>query len=330
LAFTAHEIGAGPLVLLIHGFPDGPATWRDVAPRVAEAGFRCVAVTLRGYQATSLSPEGQYRLADLAGDVASWIEGLGEQQAHLIGHDWGATIAFAATVHQPERVASLSMISVPNPMRFGTAVGQDKAQMKRSSYIMFFQLGGLSDWWVGRRNAAFVERLWRQAGAKLPEAVRPEVAGYGMRLLERFANPALRHRLLQIAMDGSNKLPQRLVATLRDARRAGLPHDAPLWAIAAWMRFAAGTDERGGTLPLDDPLAARLRPIAAGTGDATDTVRALLGVREVFGEDLAGDEALVAALATALATLRARGSLGAFAADGAPVALSSAASRSDD
>lgn len=180
------------------------------------------------------------------------------------------------------------------------------------------------------RLRAFVERLWRQAGATLPEAVRPEVAGYGMRLLERFANPALRHRLLQIAMDGSNKLPQRLVATLRDARRAGLPHDAPLWAIAAWMRFAAGTDERGGTLPLDDPLAARLRPIAAGTGDATDTVRALLGVREVFGEDLAGDEALVAALATALATLRARGSLGAFAADGAPVALSSAASRSDD
>ena len=162
LAFTAHEIGAGPLVLLIHGFPDGPATWRDVAPRVAEAGFRCVAVTLRGYQATSLSPEGQYRLADLAGDVASWIEGLGEQQAHLIGHDWGATIAFAAAVYQPERVVSLSMISVPNPMRFGTAVGQDKAQMKRSSYIMFFQLGGLSDWWVGRRNAAFVERLWRK------------------------------------------------------------------------------------------------------------------------------------------------------------------------
>jgi len=175
---------------------------------------------------------------------------------------------------------------------------------------------------------AFVERLWCQAGATLPEAVRPEVTGYGMRLLERFANPALRHRLLQIAMDGSNKLPQRLVATLRDARRAGVPHDAPLWAIAAWMRFTAGTDERGGTLPLEDPLAARLRPIAAATGDATQTVRAMLGIREVFGDDLYEDEALVAALATALQTLRVRGSLAAFAADGTPVALSSTASRS--
>jgi fructuronate reductase len=179
------------------------------------------------------------------------------------------------------------------------------------------------------RLRAFIERLWRQAGATLPEAVRPEVAGYGTRLLERFANPALRHRLLQIAMDGSNKLPQRLVATLRDARRTGLPHDAPLWAIAGWMRFAAGVDERGGTLPLEDPLVARLRPIAAGGGDAVGTVRALLGVREVFGDDLAADDTLVASLATALRTLRARGSVGAFAADGAPVALSSTASRSD-
>lgn len=162
LAFTAHEIGTGPLVLLIHGFPDGPATWRDVAPRLADAGFRCVAVTLRGYEETSLSPAGQYRLADLAGDVVSWIEGLGERQAHLVGHDWGATIAFAAAVARPDRVASLVMVSVPHPMRFAAAMVQDKTQMKRSAYIMFFQLGALADWWVGNRNASFVERLWRK------------------------------------------------------------------------------------------------------------------------------------------------------------------------
>jgi fructuronate reductase len=163
---------------------------------------------------------------------------------------------------------------------------------------------------------AFVERLWRQAGPTLPEAVRAQAGGYGARLLERFANPALHHRLLQIAMDGSRKLPQRLVDTLRDARRMGLPHDAPTAAIAAWMRFAAGVDERGAALPLDDPLAARLRPLAASP-DAGQAVRGLLSVREVFGDDLAHDEALVADLARAVARLRGRGTLGAIAADGA-------------
>lgn len=180
------------------------------------------------------------------------------------------------------------------------------------------------------RLRAFVRRLWAQAGATLPASVRRQAPGYGERLLERFANPALRHRLLQIAMDGSRKLPQRLVATLCDARRAGLPHDAPVLAIAAWMRFCAGVDEAGGPLPLDDPLAARLRAAATAAGDARATVVAMLAIDEVFGGVSDGgrpDPALVEALAGALAGLRAAGSLGSIGADGACVTLSSAASR---
>jgi fructuronate reductase len=82
------------------------------------------------------------------------------------------------------------------------------------------------------------------------------------------------------------------------------------------MRFAAGVDERGEALPLDDPLAARLRPLAAAP-DPEQLVRGLLSVPEVFGDDLAGDEALVAALVRTVARLRERGTLGAIAADGA-------------
>ena len=163
---------------------------------------------------------------------------------------------------------------------------------------------------------AFVGRLWQQAAPTLPASVRAQAAGYGDRLLERFANPALQHQLRQIAMDGSRKLPQRLVDTLRDARRLGLPHDAPLVAVAAWMRFAAGRDERGAALPLEDPLAARLRPLAA-LPDALQAVRALLSVREVFGDDLAEDAALAADLADAVRRLRAYGTLGAIGGDGA-------------
>jgi fructuronate reductase len=177
------------------------------------------------------------------------------------------------------------------------------------------------------RLRAFVERLWAQAAATLPAPVRGEAPAYGARLLERFANPALRHRLLQIAADGSRKLPQRLVATLLEARRAGLPHDAPLLGLAAWARFCAGRDEAGRALPLDDPLAARLRAAAAGDADAV--AGAMLSITEVFG-DAARDASLAGDLAAALRALRARGTLGTLgtpAGHGVPVALSSAASR---
>ena len=177
------------------------------------------------------------------------------------------------------------------------------------------------------RLRAFVERLWAQAAATLPAPVRGEAPAYGRRLLGRFANPALRHRLLQIAADGSRKLPQRLVATLLEARRAGLPHDAPLLGLAAWARFCAGRDEDGRALPLDDPLAARLRAAAAGDADAV--AGAMLSITEVFG-DAARDASLAGDLAAALRALRARGTLGTLgtpAGHGVPVALSSAASR---
>jgi fructuronate reductase len=117
------------------------------------------------------------------------------------------------------------------------------------------------------------------------------------------------------------------VATLAVGRRAGLPHDAPLLALAAWMRFCAGRDEAGGELPLDDPLAARLR--GAAQGEPAAVARAMLAIGEVFG-DAAADPMLADALAGALRALRERGSIGAagmLAAGGAAGALSSPPSR---
>lgn len=105
LTFTAYEMGAGPLVLLLHGFPDGPETFRHQLPALAAAGYRAVAVTLRGYEHSSLPPDGSVRVADLAADVFGWMDAMDEARAHLIGHDWGATIAYAAAKLRPERVA---------------------------------------------------------------------------------------------------------------------------------------------------------------------------------------------------------------------------------
>jgi len=176
------------------------------------------------------------------------------------------------------------------------------------------------------RLRGFVLRLWAQATDTLPRGVRGEAPGYTARLLGRFANPALRHRLLQIAMDGSRKLPQRLVAPLHEARMAGRPHDALLWAVAAWMHFVADPDERGAPLPLDDPLAAVLRESVAGGTEPTRVVRSLLARPEVFPPAWEPDEALVGALSRALQAIRSRGALASVDPAAMAAALSSDAS----
>jgi fructuronate reductase len=114
-----------------------------------------------------------------------------------------------------------------------------------------------------------------------------DLAAYGEQVLGRFANPALQHRTTQIAMDGSQKLPLRLLGTVRDNLRAGRHARWAAYGVAAWMAYVASPSGRGGmVLPIDDPLADRLADTARGLTDPAAVVERLLGVREVFGEDL--------------------------------------------
>jgi len=131
-----------------------------------------------------------------------------------------------------------------------------------------------------------------------------DVASYRDDLLERFANPALRHRTVQIAMDGSQKLPQRLLGTIRDRRAAGAEPRHAVLAVAAWMRFVwAGQSDDGRPLPLDDPMAGRLRAAVAGSDRPEAVVDALLSVPEVFGTDLREDATVRRLLTDAVRTL---------------------------
>ena len=121
----------------------------------------------------------------------------------------------------------------------------------------------------------------------LPVPPGADLAGYKRSLLERFANPALKHRTWQIAMDGSQKLPQRLLGTIRDRLAAGAPIPRLALGVAAWMRYVTGIDEQGRPIDVRDPFAERLRALADAAGPvASRLAPALLGVREVFGEDL--------------------------------------------
>ncbi len=127
---------------------------------------------------------------------------------------------------------------------------------------------------------------------------------YGEEVLQRFANPAIVHRTIQVAMDGSQKLPQRVLHTIADRRAAGA---LPRWAVlvvAAWMRFVRGTADDGRSLPLDDPLAGRIRVRLASSPDTPEgTVDALLGLDTVFAPALAGDDEVRALLVEWLTAL---------------------------
>jgi fructuronate reductase len=148
------------------------------------------------------------------------------------------------------------------------------------------------------REPAFVKMITtfmdREAGETLTVPAGFDIDNYKRQLRERFSNKALKHRSWQIAMDGSQKLPQRLLQTLRE-QLAGEGHiDILCLAVAAWIRYVSGVDEKGQPIEVSDPLAAQLRAVCdAHADDPAAMVRAVVSIEEVFGDDLIKSEPFV-------------------------------------
>ena len=135
-----------------------------------------------------------------------------------------------------------------------------------------------------------------------------DLASYKKALVARFRNPALKHRTWQIAMDGSHKLPQRLLGTVRDRLRDGASIARLSLGVAAWMRYVTGVDETGAPIDVRDPLAGRLRELADRAGGSAATLAdSLLGVQEIFGDDLPKDTRFTEAVTANLVRLYERG-----------------------
>lgn len=138
--------------------------------------------------------------------------------------------------------------------------------------------------------AGFVKRLWRQE--IMPSFAPPEgvdLEAYADALFRRYSNPAIRHRTWQIAMDGSQKLPQRILGTISDNLDAGRPCPGLMLAVAGWMRYVGGIDEKGQPIEVKDPLAAQLRALSEAAQTADLKVASLLGVRDIFSSRLAAE-----------------------------------------
>ena len=115
LKFGYLEQGTGPLVLLVHGFPDTAHTWDAVMPQIAAAGFRAVAPFTRGYHPTEIPADGKYDTDTLGADLVALIDALGEQSAVVVGHDWGASATYAAAALAPEKIRLAITLAIPHP-----------------------------------------------------------------------------------------------------------------------------------------------------------------------------------------------------------------------
>ena len=180
---TFDALAAGPEdgrpVLLLHGFPESAAQWEYQLGALAFGECRAVAPHQRGYspdaRPTSVA---EYALDELVGDVLAIADELGWPRFDLVGHDWGAGVAWATAAAHPDRVRTLTAVSVPHPTPFAQAIRSDEDQMRRSAYIHLFRQAGVAE-----------RRLLAEDGVPLRmlfdrKVTRDRIEGYVTRLLE--------------------------------------------------------------------------------------------------------------------------------------------------
>jgi fructuronate reductase len=247
-------------------------------------------------------------------DIEALAENTGRMDAALVVHE-----PFRQWVVEDDFVPAYGDAARPDLGTVGvelvgnvTPYEQMKLRMLNGTHSTLAYLGYLAGHQTISETVAdpvfarFVKALWRTEiipSFEAPPGV--DLVAYADALFERYANPGIRHRTWQIAMDGSQKLPQRILGTLRDNLAAGRTSPGLVTAVAAWMIYVGGTDLKGEAIDVRDPLAERLKALSDGAEDASARVEALLGVREIFDAALA--EALRADLVTAYKDLRDKG-----------------------
>jgi epoxide hydrolase 4 len=232
------EAGNGPLVVLLHGFPEFWYSWRRQIPALAEAGFRVVAPDMRGYNLSD-KPRGleSYSGEALAGDVRGLIEALGEERAHVVGHDWGGQVAWETAMRHPEHVDRLAVLNLPHPARMLRGL-RTLRQLRRSWYIFFFQLPALPEAALRSNDFAVLRKVLRE------DPVSPDAFGEGD--IERFVQAWSQPEALGAMIDYYRAAVRRPAALKALVGGDGLPGlavvEAPTLVIWGEQDAALGSE----------------------------------------------------------------------------------------
>ena len=184
------DVGRGEPVLLLHGFPDSSLLWRHQIPALVDAGFRVIAPDQRGFGASD-KPQAveRYQLQTLLGDVLGVLDQAGVQRAHVVGHDWGASVAWALASFVPARVERLAILSVSHPTRYFAS----PKQYEKSWYMLLFQFQGVAEQALQRADWQLLRALLggaRDLEAYLERLAQPGALTAGLNWYRANATPA--------------------------------------------------------------------------------------------------------------------------------------------
>ena len=244
LRFAYLEVGEGPLVLLLHGFPDNAYTWEHQMPALAKAGYRVVAPFLRGYPPTDVPDRGYFDLATLATDIKCLIDALNhDKPCFLVGQDWGAAISYGVLAAYPGSIKRAAILAVPHPVEVRRTIKRSPKHILRSFHWFLFQLPWLPERLCRASNYAFIEFLWKLwspnyddrahvAQVKLmlakPGAMVATLAYYRAMMNPNKADPALAGATARLSDPITT--PTRVLCGSRDMRKEMLPRQTDLFA----------------------------------------------------------------------------------------------------
>ncbi|MEX1364267.1 MAG: alpha/beta fold hydrolase [Nannocystaceae bacterium] len=238
------EAGEGPLVVLLHGFPEFWYSWRFQIPVLVRAGFRVVAPDMRGYNLSD-KPSGvrAYRVERLAADIAQLVDRLGERRAAVVGHDWGGLVAWWFAMRHPDRLSRLSVLNCPHP-EHQLAMMRDREQLRRSSYMLAFQLPVLPERRLLANDGEVLRRTFRTDPVREGAFSDSDVDRYVQALSGGSAHAAINYyrallRRSPFALRRALRPVQQPVQVIWGARdhHLGQQYARPSAALAADLRY---------------------------------------------------------------------------------------------
>jgi pimeloyl-ACP methyl ester carboxylesterase len=254
IEFATIEEGDGPLVLLLHGYPDIAQTWTAQIHALAAAGYRAVAPNLRGYPPTDVPPNGYYDPATLANDVIGLIDQLAGEPSFYVGHDWGAAIGYRTVAGYPDRFKRVAQLAIPHPLSMFVNLLASPAHIQGVFHFWFFQMQGFAEEALKANDLAMIDYLWKLWSPKLdepehraavkealrqPGALEASIAYYRAAMGTLAGDPALEEQ--QGPLNGPTAVPTMTILGSEDPNGRNAEVQAPFFTGPLEIAYVDGT-----------------------------------------------------------------------------------------